>query len=93
MLTMEKSVKKSKLKQDKTQQSYTLGILSIVFAFFIPLAGVVLGIVGLSLHKDNENVFVKRAKLLNIVGVILSVVLFGAMLLYAYYTNQGFPSV
>ena len=51
--------------------AYVLGILSIVFAFFSPLAGLVLGIVGLVQSKRQR---VGKAKKLNTIGIILSAI-------------------
>lgn len=51
--------------------AYLLGILSIVFAFFSPLAGLVLGIIGMVQSKRHK---VERAKKLNTIGIVLSVI-------------------
>lgn len=51
--------------------SYALGILSIIFAFFTPTAGLVIGIVGLIKSKKSGS---KEAQRLNIIGLILSIV-------------------
>ncbi|KKL72911.1 hypothetical protein LCGC14_2080210, partial [marine sediment metagenome] len=49
--------------------SYVLGILSIVFAFISPMAGLILGVIGLVQAKKQKAL---RAKRLNIIGIILS---------------------
>ncbi|MDP3992549.1 MAG: DUF4190 domain-containing protein [Candidatus Pacearchaeota archaeon] len=51
--------------------AYMLGILSIVFAFFSPLAGLVLGIVGMVQSKRHK---VDKARKLNMIGIILSAI-------------------
>ncbi len=51
--------------------SYVLGILSIVFAFFNPFAGLVLGIIGL---MQSNKLKIKKAKKLNIIGIVLSAI-------------------
>lgn len=59
---------------EKEVVSYILGILSIVFAFFTPVAGLVLGIIGYSQSKKHKAGLGKRAKKFNIIGIILSVI-------------------
>ena len=54
--------------------SYTFGILSIIFGIFSPLIGLVVGIVGLNLNKKEKSVFSKKARKLNIIGIIVSIV-------------------
>ena len=53
--------------------AYVLGILSIVFAFFSPLAGLILGIVGLIQSKKKK---VAKARKLNTIGIVLSAIFF-----------------
>ena len=85
-------------KIDIVSVSYVLGILSIVFAFFssFGLAGLVLGIVGFSQSKKHG---VKKAKNLNLIGIILSIVVFiisSVALLYSVkhgLTSSLFPSI
>lgn len=58
-------------KMDMKSVSYVLGILSIVFAFFSPFAGLVLGIIGLV--QSNKLKF-QKAKRFNIIGIVLSAI-------------------
>ena len=58
-------------KFDLKPVSYVFGILSIVFAFFSPFAGLIFGIIGLM--QSNKLKF-QKAKRLNIVGIVLSVI-------------------
>lgn len=70
--------------------SYILGILSVVFAFFIPLAGLVLGLVGLFQNKKEKS---KASKKLNIIGIVLSVLIAIALIfLNVYVAKTGFPT-
>jgi hypothetical protein len=74
--------------------AYILGILSIVFAFFLPLAGIILAIIGLVQNKKEKS---KRAKKLNIIGLVLAVVVFIATLALNIYlaintAQGGFPT-
>jgi hypothetical protein len=78
---------------EKRGVAYTVGILSIVLAFFIPLAGLILGIIGLVQNKQDKS---KKAKTLNIIGIILSVVVFIALIVLNVYLvrlqqSAGFP--
>ncbi len=58
-------------KIDLKPVSYLLGILSIVFAFFSPFAGLVFGIIGFI--QSNKLKF-QKAKRLNILGIVLSAI-------------------
>ena len=75
--------------------SYVLGILSIVFAFVSPMAGLILGIIGLVQAKKQK---APRAKRLNIIGIILSVIFLiisAVVLIYSVANgiNTFFPSI
>ena len=62
--------------QEKKKSSLVLGILSIIFGFFIPLVGLILGIIGLVLansHQKESKLDYKTEKILNIVGLVVSV--------------------
>jgi len=56
--------------------SYILGIVSLVLAFFVPLAGVTLGIVGLVQNKKEKGEFAKKAKKFNILGIVVGALLY-----------------
>lgn len=58
-------------KIDMKSVSYILGILSIVFAFFSPFAGLIFGIIGLI--QSNKLKF-QKAKRLNVIGIVLSAI-------------------
>lgn len=59
-------------KTDLASVSYTLGILSIVLAFFSPIAALILGIIGFVQSKKQN---FGKAKKLNVIGIILSIIL------------------
>lgn len=85
---------KKAVKQDLSFVSYTIGIVSIVMAFFQPLAGLILGIIGFVQSKNKADDLSKRAKKLNIVGMILSiaVVIISAVVIYlAQKSLANFP--
>ena len=73
-------------KIDLKPVSYAFGILSIVFAFFSPFAGLVLGIVGLI--QSNKLKFLK-AKRLNILGIVLSVIFSILQIIVQYLDLSG----
>ncbi len=82
-------------KIDFKSVSYVLGILSIVFAFISPMAGLILGIIGLVQAKKQKAL---RAKRLNIIGIILSVIFLiisAVVLVYSVASgiNTFFPSI
>jgi uncharacterized membrane protein len=70
---------------DFSEVSYVLGIMSIVTAFFLPLAGFVFGIIGLIHSKKQKTKLSEKAKKFNIIGIILSIILFVITILAATY--------
>ena len=60
---------------DFSQISYVLGVISVVMAFFVPISGAVLGIVGIVHSKNQKTELSKRAKNLSIAGIIISIVM------------------
>lgn len=70
-----KEAKKITLKADFGQMSYIFGIISIVMAIFEPIAGIVFAIIGLVQCKGQTNELFKRAKKLNIIGLIIGIVI------------------
>ena len=64
--------------QEKKKSSLVLGILSIIFGFFIPLVGLILGIIGLVLansHQKESGLDYKTEKILSILGIVLGIVI------------------
>ena len=62
--------------QEKKKASLVLGILSIVLGLLSPVVGLILGIVGLVLansHEKQSELVYKTEKILNIVGIVISV--------------------
>ena len=62
--------------QEKKKPSLVLGILSIVLGLLSPIVGLILGIVGLVLassHQNQSGQVYKTEKILNIVGIVISV--------------------
>ena len=76
--------------------SYILGIISIVLAFFQPLAGFIFGVIGLMKIRNQKTDLSKKAKLLNIIGSVLSLIVFVISVSLSYYivksnVLQNFP--
>jgi hypothetical protein len=66
--------------------AYILGIVSLVLAFFQPLPGIIIAIVGLVQNKKDKS---KTAKMLNILAIIFGIamiILF--MVLSKYLASQ-----
>ncbi len=62
--------------QEKKKASLVLGILSIVLGLLSPIVGLILGIIGLVLgssHQNQSGLNYKTEKILNIVGIVISV--------------------
>jgi uncharacterized membrane protein len=68
--------------------SYILGILSIVLAFFNPFVGIILGVVGLVHGMKKKTELSKRARLLNIIGIIAGIVLIIFSVVMARYLTE-----
>ena len=63
--------------KEKKKSSLVLGILSIVLGLLFPIVGLVLGIIGLVLansHQKESELDYKTERILNIVGIVISVV-------------------
>ncbi len=71
--------------KDLNQTGYVLGILSIIFGVISPLAGLATGVVGL-FHCRHKSEITKKAKIMNIVGIIVSIIVL-ALAIYVSYTN------
>lgn len=76
-------------KHNFSEISYVLGIVSIVLAFFQPLAGLIFGVIGLNLSRKQKTELSKKAKTLNIIGIIAGIVLLIALTVITYYLNLG----
>lgn len=81
------------MKEDFGPVSYALGWLSIIFGILIPISGLVLGIVGLVLSKKQTSDISKKAKILNIVGIVISIVVWVVLFLAAMYMVDLFPEL
>ena len=67
---------------DFSQTSYIFGVVSIVMALFTPLIGAVFGIIGLIQSMKQKTNISRLSKKLNIIGIVLSVIVFGVSLFF-----------
>ena len=75
-------------KEDKSFVSYTLGIVSIVMAFFQPLAGFVFGVIGFAQSKGQKTETGKKAKKYSIIGMVLSIIWLIISIVVAIYITK-----
>ena len=77
-----------------SQTSYIFGIVSIVMALFTPLLGLVFGIIGLVQSSKQKTDVSKLSKKLNIIGIVLSIIIFGVSLFFLLkgFTLPSLPS-
>ena len=62
--------------EEKKKNPLIVGILSIVLGLLSPIVGLILGIIGLVLansHEKQSGLVYKTEKILNIVGIVISV--------------------
>lgn len=67
--------KKVRKKSDSGNASYVLGIVSIVLAFFTPLAGLIFGIIGMNIGKNTSSPIAQRGVKLSKIGLIISIIM------------------
>jgi len=76
--------------EDSSIVSYMFGILSIVFSFLTPLAGLILGVIGVSYVKGKQTGLSKKAKLFNIIGIVVSIIFLAVSFAVAlYFASKG----
>ena len=64
--------------------AYTLGIVSIVLAFFSSIAGLTFGIIGFVKSRKDHSELAKTAKKMNLIGIILSLIVFAIQVAILY---------
>ena len=67
--------------------SYVLGIISIVFAFVSPMAGLVIGIIGMVHSKKGKDSLSAKGRKFSKIGIILSVIMLIIIIAVAIYTG------
>ena len=75
----------------KEDASYVLGIVSIVFGFFSPLAALIIGIIGFNLGKGKSEMAVKGKKYSKL-GIVISIIVLIITLGTSYYLYNN-PSL
>ncbi|MCH7640748.1 hypothetical protein IID22_00920 [Patescibacteria group bacterium] len=76
-------------KQDFGLTSYIFGVVSVVLAFFQPLAGFVFGLIGLSQSKKQKGELSEKARKLSIAGIVISIILFALSAFLAFRLASG----
>jgi len=74
------------VKKDTATISYIFGIISIVLAFFTPVAGLIFGVIGLKQSKEEKDELSKKAKKYSTIGIVLSVIMILISLAVTVYT-------
>jgi len=72
-------------KEDYDSVNYILGIMSIVFGFISPLAGLVFGIIGVNLSGNQKSEMSKKGKKYSKIGIIISVIMLVITLSLSWY--------
>jgi len=83
-------------KKDADIISYVLGIISIVMAFISSygLGGIIFGIIGIIYSKKQKTDLSRKAKKLNIIGLIIGLILFVlSFVAMIYLTINGIESL
>jgi small-conductance mechanosensitive channel len=85
---------KNKNHEGRAIVGFTLGILGIIFAMISPFAGIVISIFGLIQSSKEKNELGKKAKRLNIIGIILGIIVLviTILLIYLGVTSKLFPT-
>ena len=79
---------------DFSEASYILGIVSIIFSFFQPVAAFITGIVGFIHSRKQKTTLSEKAKKLNIIGIVLSIIFFAiTSALTAYLAAKGLSNL
>jgi hypothetical protein len=68
---------------------FVLGILSIVFSLFQPLGAFILGIIAIVQTRKSQKGLGRKGKIMGIIGTILSVLVFGALIALSYYMAKN----
>jgi heme/copper-type cytochrome/quinol oxidase subunit 2 len=67
--------------------AYILGIVSLVFAFISPVAGLIIGIIGFSHGKKEKTALAERGKKLSRLAIIISIIILAITIAVAVYTG------
>ena len=75
-------------KQEFGVASYVIGIVSIVFAFFQPIAAIILGIVGITLSKRHKSDLSDKGKKFSIIGIVIGIIILVATIVFISLTGN-----
>ncbi len=79
---------------DFSEVGYILGVMSIILAFFQPVAAFITGIVGFVHSRKQKTHLSEKAKKLNIIGIVLSIIFFAiTAALAAWLATKGFNNL
>lgn len=71
--------------------AYIFSTLSVIFAFFQPLAGVVLGVIAVRQASGQKSALEKKARKLGIIGIVIGAIIFILSVVMVY--TQALNSV
>jgi len=77
-------VDKNKNYEGRAIVGYTLGIVGIIFSVIYSFAGILINIIGLVQSSKEKNELGKKAKRLNIIGLILGIVMLVITIVMVY---------
>lgn len=69
----------------ESKTGFILGLASIVLAFTVTIGGLVAGILGYNLVKKHNNPLSKKAKKMNLIGIVLSIILLILVFVASFY--------
>lgn len=74
-------------KEGSGEFAYVFGIISIVLAFFTPVAGLIFGIIGMVQSNRSKTPLSLKGKKLSKIGIILSVLMIIIVMAIGIYTG------
>jgi|WetSurMetagenome_2_1015567.scaffolds.fasta_scaffold968465_2 hypothetical protein len=76
-------------KEEVGDASYVFGIISIVLAFFTPLAGLIFGVIGLVVGKKDKTSVGKKGAKLSKIGIVISIIVLIITIVVAILASKG----
>lgn len=80
--------KEEKIEFPLNLSAYIFAVISIIFGFINPIGGFVIGIIAFVQSKKDKTPLGKRAKMMAIIGIIISIVFIIIGLVSIYYAYQ-----
>jgi Na+-driven multidrug efflux pump len=72
------------MEEIKSLTGYILSIVALVFAFFSPVPGLVLGIISLVMSTKHKNKVSQKGKIMSIFAIIISIIFIIIALLISF---------